>query len=97
LRIPHFLANQLTDGGEVVSLMHKPHFTFPERFLINMTVTSSENPSAIVWLEGLGTLKKSSDLIRMYVENLHNFKHCYFIHILFLTCKHLQTAAAIID
>jgi hypothetical protein len=26
-RIPHFLDNQLTDGGEVVSLMHPPRFT----------------------------------------------------------------------
>jgi hypothetical protein len=25
-RIPHFLDNRLTDGGEVVSLTHRPHF-----------------------------------------------------------------------
>jgi hypothetical protein len=26
-RLPHFLDNRLTDGGEVVSLMRRPHFT----------------------------------------------------------------------
>jgi hypothetical protein len=26
-RLPHFLDNWLTDGGEVVSLMRRPHFT----------------------------------------------------------------------
>jgi hypothetical protein len=26
-RLPHFLDNQLTDGGEAVSLMHQPPFT----------------------------------------------------------------------
>jgi hypothetical protein len=26
-RLPHFLENQLTDGGEVVSLTHRPTFT----------------------------------------------------------------------
>jgi hypothetical protein len=27
LRIPHFLDNQLTGGGEVISLTHRPHST----------------------------------------------------------------------
>jgi hypothetical protein len=27
LRLPHFLDNRLTDGGEVVSLTHRPPFT----------------------------------------------------------------------
>jgi hypothetical protein len=27
LRLPHFLDNRLIDGGEVVSLMHRPPFT----------------------------------------------------------------------
>jgi hypothetical protein len=26
-RLPHFLDNRLTDGGEVVSLTRRPHFT----------------------------------------------------------------------
>jgi hypothetical protein len=29
-RLPHFLDNRLTDGGEVVSLMHRPPFTLQE-------------------------------------------------------------------
>jgi hypothetical protein len=33
-RIPHFLDNRLTDGGEVVSLMHRPPFIPPGRFLV---------------------------------------------------------------
>jgi hypothetical protein len=27
LSLPHFLDNQLTDGGQIVSLMHRPPFT----------------------------------------------------------------------
>jgi hypothetical protein len=41
LRLPHFLDNQFTDGGEVVSPMHWLPF----------------NPRAIVQLKGLGQLK----------------------------------------
>jgi hypothetical protein len=26
-RLPHFLDNRLTDGGEVVSLAHRPRYT----------------------------------------------------------------------
>jgi hypothetical protein len=26
-KLPHFLDNQLTDGGEIVSLKHRPFFT----------------------------------------------------------------------
>jgi hypothetical protein len=26
-RLPHFLGNRMTDGGEVVSLTHRPVFT----------------------------------------------------------------------
>jgi hypothetical protein len=32
--IPHFLVNRLTDGGEVVSLRHRPRFTRQKDFLI---------------------------------------------------------------
>jgi hypothetical protein len=31
LRIPHCLDNWLTDGGNVVSPMHRPHFT-PQKY-----------------------------------------------------------------
>jgi hypothetical protein len=27
IRIPHCVDNRLTDGGKVVSRMHRPHFT----------------------------------------------------------------------
>jgi hypothetical protein len=37
LRLPHFLDNRLIDGGEVVSLMHRPPFT------------STKIPKEIVW------------------------------------------------
>jgi hypothetical protein len=52
-RIQYFLDSQITDGCEVVSLMHRPLFTPPpppKRFLVLI-------PSAIVWLEGLSKLK----------------------------------------
>jgi hypothetical protein len=52
--IPHFLENRPTDGGEVVSLMHRSPFT---RFLVLFPVRGWVNPRATVWLEGLGQLK----------------------------------------
>jgi hypothetical protein len=36
-RLPYFLENRLTDGGEVVSLTHRPPFT-PTRFLVLISV-----------------------------------------------------------
>jgi hypothetical protein len=36
LGLPHFLGNQLTDGG--VSLTRRPPFTPPERFLVLISV-----------------------------------------------------------
>jgi hypothetical protein len=33
LRLPHFEGNRLTDGGEVVSLKHRPPFA-PRRILV---------------------------------------------------------------
>jgi hypothetical protein len=53
LRFPHFLDNQLMDGGKVVSLTHWPPFT-PRIFLVVISVRGSVNPRAIVRLEGLG-------------------------------------------
>jgi hypothetical protein len=32
LRIPHRLDNRLTDGGKVVSLIHRPHSTLRNNF-----------------------------------------------------------------
>jgi hypothetical protein len=57
-RLPHFLDNRLTDGGEVVSLMRRLHPTPQEdcwySFLLKAESTSG--PSAA---EGLGKLKKN--------------------------------------
>jgi hypothetical protein len=37
-RLPHFLDNRLTDGGEVVSPTRRPPFTPPGRFLVLISV-----------------------------------------------------------
>jgi hypothetical protein len=55
-RLPHFIYIRLTDGGEVVSLTHRPPFT-PGRFLVLISVRGWVDPRAIVRLEGLGQLK----------------------------------------
>jgi hypothetical protein len=55
-RLPHFLDNRLTDGGEV-SLTRWPPFT-PGRFLVLISIRGWVDPKPIVWLEGLGRLKK---------------------------------------
>jgi hypothetical protein len=53
-RLPHFLGNRLTDGGEVSPTRHLP----PWRFLVLIAVRGWVDPRAIVWLEWLGKLKK---------------------------------------
>jgi hypothetical protein len=45
VEIPNFLENQLTSGGEVMSLGHRPPFT-PKRFLVLMSVRGSANPGS---------------------------------------------------
>jgi hypothetical protein len=62
IRIPHFLGNRLTDGGEV-SLTHRPRSTPQKHFLVPISVRGRVNSRAIVWLDGFGKLKNSSDLI----------------------------------
>jgi hypothetical protein len=58
LMIPHYLDNRLTDGGEVVSLTRRPRFTPQEDSLALIYVRGRVNITAMVWLEGLGKLKK---------------------------------------
>jgi hypothetical protein len=61
LRFPHFIDNWLIDGGKVVSPVHKQPFTpknIPRIFLVLISFRASVDPRAIVWLKGLGQLKK---------------------------------------
>jgi hypothetical protein len=50
--------NQLTDGGEVVSLTHQLPFT-PQEDSWYSFLLEAVNPRDIVWLERLGQLKNS--------------------------------------
>jgi hypothetical protein len=50
LRLPHFLDNRLTDGGEVVSPTRRPLLP-PGRFLVLIYVRGWIDPRAIVRLE----------------------------------------------
>jgi hypothetical protein len=56
---PHFLNNQLTDGGEVVSLTRRPSFTPPGRFLVLISARDLVESRATVRLEGLGQFKNA--------------------------------------
>jgi hypothetical protein len=62
LRIPHCLDKRLTDGGEVVSLMHRPRST-PQKHFLFVFVTNicqwPSKPQGLVRLEGLGKLLNS--------------------------------------
>jgi hypothetical protein len=55
-RFPHFLYNQLTDGGGV-SLTRRPPFTPQEDSCFLFLLEANSNPKAIVRLGGLGQLK----------------------------------------
>jgi hypothetical protein len=56
---PAFSDIRLIDGGKVVSPMRWPLFP-PGRFVVLISVRSWANPRAVVQLEGLGKLKKST-------------------------------------
>jgi hypothetical protein len=56
LRLPHYLDNRLSDGGEVASLMRRPPLP-PRSILVLIYVRGLVDPRAIVRLEGLGLLK----------------------------------------
>jgi hypothetical protein len=63
-RIPHFLDNRLTDGGEVVSLMRWLPFTPQENSWYSFLLEAESTPRAIVWLKRIRSIEKSDDLIR---------------------------------
>jgi hypothetical protein len=67
-RLPHFLDNRLTDGGEVVSLTRGPRFTLQKQFLVLISVAGGINPRAIVGLEGLGKSKKKNSMTSSGIE-----------------------------
>jgi hypothetical protein len=55
------LANRLTDGGKIVSLTRRPAAPYaPGRFLVLTSVWGWVDPRAILRLEELGKLKKST-------------------------------------
>jgi hypothetical protein len=54
------LDNRLTDGGKVVSLTHRPPFTPQEDSWYSFLLEAESTPGAIVRLEGLGKLNKST-------------------------------------
>jgi hypothetical protein len=60
LRIPHYINNRLTDGGEAASVRRRRHFpeTFLFLLLVLIPVRRSVNPRVIIRLEELGKLKK---------------------------------------
>jgi hypothetical protein len=58
-RLPHFLDNRLTDGGEDVSLRPRPTTLYPqEDFWYSFLSEAKSTQGVIVRLEGLGELKK---------------------------------------
>jgi hypothetical protein len=71
LRMPHFLDNWLSDGGEVVSLTSRPPFTPPGRFLILISVRGLVDPRATVQLEGFRPIEKSKTLSGIEPATFH--------------------------
>jgi hypothetical protein len=69
-RLPHFLGNRLTDGGEAVSLTRRPSFKPPEIFLVLISVRGWDDPMVIVRLEGIDKVKKLNDLIGNRIRDL---------------------------
>jgi hypothetical protein len=56
--MPHFLDNQQTDGGEIVSITSRPHYTPQENSSHTFFLEAESFPGAMVRLEELGKLEK---------------------------------------
>jgi hypothetical protein len=63
LRLPHFLDSQLTDGGEVVSLVRQPSFT-PKKIPVTHLCYESESIPGHRAAGRIRSIEKSNDLIR---------------------------------
>jgi hypothetical protein len=73
LRFPHFLGNRLICGGKVVSPTCRSPFTpknIQRIFLVLISFKAWVDLRAVVRLEGLGKLKKSSDFIGTWTRDL---------------------------
>jgi hypothetical protein len=72
LRIPHSLDSQLTDGGKVVSLTHRPLSTPQKMFILFLVLISvrvnARAPKSLVRLERFGKLGKKIQMTSSGLE-----------------------------
>jgi hypothetical protein len=70
LRIPHCIDSQLTDGGKVVSPMHRPLSTLQKHFSASDShfCQRLSEPQGLVRPEGLGKLKKKKSFASSCLE-----------------------------
>jgi hypothetical protein len=61
-KLPHFLDSWLTDGSEVVSLIHRQHFT-PRKIPGTHYCQRLHKPQGHSAYEKIRSIKKSSDII----------------------------------
>jgi hypothetical protein len=62
-RLPHFLDNWLTDGGEVVSLTHQLPFTLQEESWYSFLLQAGSQPQGHSEVGRVRSIEKSHDLI----------------------------------
>jgi hypothetical protein len=74
LRIPHWLDNRFTDGGEVDSLTNRPRSTSQKHFFISLSgihyCYRLSKSKGLVWPEGLEELTKLNDNIELRTHDL---------------------------
>jgi hypothetical protein len=69
-RLPHFLDNRLTDGGEVVSLTRRPHLYPPRKIPGTRFFKRLSRPQGHSAAGRIRSIEKSSDLIRIRTRDL---------------------------